>query len=215
MTRVYDEQPDKLPQPQQKSDNPWIEALKTIGLSAVLALGIRSFVAEARYIPSGSMLPTLQINDRLIIDKVSYHFKDPQRGDIVVFSPTEALERQNFKDAFIKRIIGLPGDKVEVRNGRVFVNDKVKEEKYIEEEPRYNWGPVTVPADSYLVLGDNRNNSYDSHYWGFVPREKIIGRAAVRFWPPQRVGGVDSQPVSPVTNNQFQSYVFFEVPASS
>jgi signal peptidase I len=195
MTRVQDQQPDKIPD--QKSDNPWIEALKTIGLSAVLAFGIRSFVAEARYIPSGSMLPTLQINDRLIIDKLSYRFKNPVRGDIVVFSPTETLEKQNFHDAFIKRVIGTPGDKVEVKGGRVYVNDQPLKEKYIEEKPNYNWGPVTVPPDSYLVLGDNRNNSYDSHYWGFVPREKIIGRAIVRFWPMNRVGELDQTPVYP------------------
>lgn len=192
MTRVQNQEPDNIPQ--QKTENPWIEALKTIGLSAVLAFGIRSFVAEARYIPSGSMLPTLQINDRLIIDKVSYRFKNPETGDIVVFNPTEALEKQNFHDAFIKRVMGLPGQKVEVKGGRVYVNNQPLREKYIEEEPRYNWGPVTVPANSYLVLGDNRNNSYDSHYWGFVPRDRIIGRAVVRFWPLNRVGELDEYP---------------------
>jgi signal peptidase I len=175
-----------------KDENPWLEGLKTIGLSAVLAIGIRQFVAEARYIPSGSMLPTLQINDRLIVDKLSYRFNNPQRGDIVVFSPTATLEKQNFHDAFIKRVIGLPGDKIEVKGGRVYVNDQPLREDYIgkEEQPQYQWGPTVVPPNSYLVLGDNRNNSYDSHYWGFVPREKIIGRAVVRFWPPDRVGEI-------------------------
>lgn len=180
--------------PQQKDENPWLEGLKTIGLSAVLAIGIRQFVAEARYIPSGSMLPTLQINDRLIVDKLSYRFNIPQRGDIVVFSPTSTLEKQNFHDAFIKRVIGLPGDKVEVKGGRVYVNDQALRENYIEEDPQYQWGPQTVPTGSYLVLGDNRNNSYDSHYWGFVPREKIIGRAVVRFWPPNRLGEITPEP---------------------
>jgi signal peptidase I len=113
MTRLQDQEPEKQPLPQV--ENPWVEAAKTIVLSAVLAFGIRSFVAEARYIPSGSMLPTLQINDRLIIDKISYNFRNPDRGDIVVFSPTDELKKQNFKDAFIKRVIGLPGDKVEVK----------------------------------------------------------------------------------------------------
>jgi len=195
MTLVQDQQPEDLPQ--QKAENPWIEALKTVGLSAVLAFGIRSFVAEARYIPSGSMLPTLQINDRLIVDKLSYKFNTPKRGDIVVFNPTATLEKQNFHDAFIKRVIGLPGDKVEVKAGRVYVNDQPLREKYIEEEPQYNWGPKTVPPKSYLVLGDNRNNSYDSHYWGFVPGEKIIGKATVRFWPMNRVGEINPQPLYP------------------
>ncbi|TAF54234.1 MAG: signal peptidase I [Oscillatoriales cyanobacterium] len=179
--------------PQQHDENPWVETLKTFALSAVLALGIRTFVAEARYIPSGSMLPTLQINDRLIIDKVSYHFTDVQRGDIVVFNPTEVL-RQKFKDAFIKRVIGLPGDTVEVRRGTVFVNGEALSENYIAAEPDYVYGPEVVPEGQYLVLGDNRNNSYDSHYWGFVPRDLIVGKAVVRFWPPQRLGQLVPEP---------------------
>jgi signal peptidase I len=193
MTRVHSQVSDEKP-PQKTTENPWLEGLKTIGLSAVLAFGIRTFVAEARYIPSGSMLPTLQINDRLIVDKLGYHFKNPERGDVVVFSPTDTLEKQNFHDAFIKRVIGLPGDKVEVKGGRVFINDQALRESYVAEDPQYQYGPVTVPQDAYLVLGDNRNNSYDSHYWGFVPRDRIIGRAVVRFWPMNRLGEITPEP---------------------
>ncbi|HEY9838068.1 MAG TPA: signal peptidase I [Vampirovibrionales bacterium] len=187
-------------QPSSKSvplnlENSWVEALKTIALSAVLAIGIRHFVAEARYIPSGSMLPTLEINDRLIVDKLSYRFTNPERGDIVVFYPTKTLQEQNFKDAFIKRVIGLPGETVEVRGERVYINNIPIKERYIEEGPNYQYGPEVVPDDQYLVLGDNRNNSYDSHYWGFVPRDKIIGRAVIRFWPPNRMGELNPQPV--------------------
>lgn len=205
MTRLQDQESKK--QPLQDVENPWIEAIKTIALSGILAFGIRSFVAEARYIPSESMLPTLQINDRLIIDKISYDFRDPARGDIVVFSPTEALKQQNYQDPFIKRVIGLPGDRVEVKGGRVYVNDQPLREKYIEEKPNYNFSTEefnsrlkikggTVPPNQYLVLGDNRNDSYDSHYWGYVPRSKIIGRAVIRFWPPNRVGKLGESPVS-------------------
>ena len=104
-------------QPQTNQENPWLEALKTLGTAAVLAFGIRTFVAEARYIPSASMQPTLEINDRLIIEKVGYRFKEPQRGDVVVFNPTDKLIEQNFKDAFIKRVIGLPGETVQVKGG--------------------------------------------------------------------------------------------------
>ncbi len=175
----------------QKPVNPWIEGLQTIGLSVVLAMGIRTFVAEARYIPSGSMEPTLEINDRLVIEKISYHFNPPVRGDIVVFWPPESLfANGKRRDAFIKRVIGLPGDTVEITGGTVFVNGDPLDENYIKAEPDYIWGPETVPSDQYLVLGDNRNSSYDSHAWGFVPRENIIGRAVVRFWPPSRVGGL-------------------------
>lgn len=179
----------------QQAENPWIEGIKTILLSAILAVGIRTFVAEARYIPSGSMLPTLEIDDRLIVDKLGYRFGDPQRGDVVVFAPTAKLEAQNFKDAFIKRVIGLPGEMIQVKGGQVYVNDRPLEENYIADRPKYEYGPVTVPEGQYLVLGDNRNNSYDSHYWGFVPRDRIIGRAVIRFWPPNRLGQLDPEPV--------------------
>lgn len=177
---------------QVATSNPWVEAAQTIGLSIVLALGIRHFVAEARYIPSGSMEPTLQVNDRLVVEKVSYYFNTPERGDIVVFWPPENLFPQGKRrDAFIKRVIGLPGETVQVKTGKVYVNGQPLDENYIAAPPEYEWGPETVPENSYLVLGDNRNSSYDSHSWGFVPQENIIGRAAVRFWPPSRVGGLD------------------------
>lgn len=179
---------------QSSKNNPWIELIQTIVTAAVLSLGIRTFIAEARYIPSSSMRPTLEVNDRLIIEKLSYLFREPIRGDVIVFNPTESLKAENFKDAFIKRIIGLPGEIVEVKTGKVYVNGKKISEEYIFEAPDYNYGPSRIPEDEYLVLGDNRNNSYDSHYWGFVPKKKIIGKAFVRFWPFDRLGSLYKQP---------------------
>jgi signal peptidase I len=189
----------------QDSNNPplpnrnslWLEGIKTVGLSLVFAFGIRTLVAEPRYVASGSMLPTLEINDRLMVDKLSYHWSNPERGDIIVFSPTETLKRQNLKDTFIKRLIGLPGEKVEIKEGRVYINDQLLREKYIAEKLIYQWGPVTVPPNSYLVMGDNRDNSYDGRYWGFVPRDNIIGKAVVRFWSPDRLGTIDQEPIYP------------------
>ncbi|MEO0434486.1 MAG: signal peptidase I [Cyanobacteria bacterium J06656_5] len=180
----------------QKQQNPWIEGFQTIGLSIALALGIRQFVAEARYIPSESMKPTLQINDRLVIEKLSYRFQEPQRGDIVVFwPPSEIVPGGKKRDAFIKRIVGLPGDTIEVTEGTVLVNGEVQDESYIQSPPTYEQDPLTIPADSYFVLGDNRNASYDSHAWEiekpFVPEDQIIGKAVVRFWPLTRLGGLD------------------------
>ena len=180
----------------EKEENPIVELVKTLLSAAILAIGIRACVAEARYIPSESMLPTLEINDRLIIEKISYRFRKPERGDVVVFSPTDAL-KQNYKEAFIKRVIGIPGDIVEIKNGEVFVNNKKLTEKYIKEPPVYQYPPTKVPEGQYLVLGDNRNNSYDSHYWGFVPLKNFIGRATVRFWPPDRLGPLDKKPLYP------------------
>lgn len=181
----------------EQEENPILELVKTLASAAILAVGIRACVAEARYIPSESMLPTLEIDDRLIIEKISYRFREPKRGDVVVFSPTDALKEQNYKEAFIKRVIGIPGDIVEVKDGDVYVNNQLLDEKYIEEAPNYRYGPIEVPAEQYLVLGDNRNNSYDSHHWGFVPIKNVIGRAAVRFWPLDRLGNLDEKPLYP------------------
>ncbi len=200
----------------QQPDNSWFFELgKTIGLSIVLALSIRTFVAEARWIPSGSMEPTLHgtLNqweaDKIIVDKLSYKFSIPQRGDVVVFSPTEELQKEDYQDAFIKRIIGLPGDKIELKGGKVYINNQLLgEEKYLvtaqntsvevctsaPTEPFLS-KPQTIPSDSYLVLGDNRGSSYDSRCWGVVPRENIIGRAVLRFWPLNKVGAIDETPL--------------------
>jgi signal peptidase I len=206
MNEEHDRSPSE-PAVATKVENPWRETLQTIGLSVVLALGIRTFVADSRFIPSGSMLPTLQIDDRLIIDKISYRFSAPRRGDIVVFNPTAQLEKEmqadgepKYKEPFIKRIIGLPGDRIDVKGGKVYINRKLLPENYLGEPPKYNWSSTEltpdgiVPKDNYLVLGDNRNNSYDGHYWGFLPKERIIGKAIVRFWPINRVGGIPPQP---------------------
>ncbi|MBD2021376.1 signal peptidase I [Leptolyngbya sp. FACHB-36] len=147
-------------------------------------------VIKAYYIPSKAMLPTLQVNDRIILDKTAYRTQTPRRGDIVIFQPTKSLQQQNFKEVFIKRVIGLPGERVEVRNGTVYINKKPVKEAYIAERPQYQYGPVVIPRNSYFVLGDNRNNSHDSHYWGFVPRDLIVGKVVWRYYPLDRAGSL-------------------------
>ena len=137
------------------------------------------------------MEPTLQINDRLIIDKLTYRSSEPQRGDIIVFEATDNIKKEGIEGDFIKRIIGLPNEKVEVKNNLVYINDQALEENYIKEKPDYNYGPIIVPEDSYFVLGDHRNNSYDSHYWGFVPRDNIIGKATKIYYPFERTGKIE------------------------
>lgn len=195
----------------QHEESWWVEALKTVGLSLVLAFGIRTFVAEARYIPSGSMEPTLQINDRLIVDKMGYRFHLPERGDIVVFNPTDALIKDGFKDAFIKRIVGLPGDDVAIENGKVYINGRPLQENYLPSGVETTIDTCNgqaflsqtqkVPPQAYLVLGDNRDNSFDGRCWGFVPQKNIIGRASIRFWPIDRAAFIPAgEPGQPVTN---------------
>jgi signal peptidase I len=161
-----------------------------IGLGALFSININAFITEFRYIPSESMLPTLQINDFIVIDKVSYRLQAPKRGDVVVFSATEALRKNGFTNVFVKRIIGLPGEKLKVKTGKVYINDRPLTEKYIADEPQYETASITVPSNSYFVLGDNRNNAFDSHIWGFVPRENMIGKATKIFFPFKRMGRI-------------------------
>jgi signal peptidase I len=133
-------------------------------------------VVQAYSILSTSMLPTLKVNERVIVDKTAYQSSVPQRGDIIVMSPTKRLKQENFKDKLIKRIIGLPGETVKITQGKVYINGRLINEDYITEPPEYEQASTLVTKNSYFVLGDNRNNSYDSHYWGFLPRDLILGK---------------------------------------
>jgi signal peptidase I len=168
------------------------ENVQVIAIALFLALFIRAFVAEPRYIPSDSMLPTLEVGDRLVVEKISYHFHPPARGEIVVFDPPQQLQIQGYaKDqAFIKRVIGTPGETVQIQNGKVYLNSIPLKEGYIAEPPKYQMEAVRVPEDQLFVMGDNRNNSNDSHVWGFLPKQNIIGHAGYRFWPLSRIGGI-------------------------
>lgn len=168
------------------------ENLQILAIALVLAFCIRTFIAEPRYIPSDSMLPTLEQGDRLVVEKVSYYFHPPQRGDIVVFEPPLQLQMQGYeKDkAFIKRVIGTSEQIVEVRDGIVYIDDRPLEENYLFEPPHYNLSPIRIPKNHLFVMGDNRNNSNDSHLWGFLPENHIIGRAIFRFFPLDRIGKV-------------------------
>lgn len=168
------------------------ENLLLIAIALCLALLIRTFVAEPRYIPSDSMLPTLNTGDRLVVEKVSYLLHPPVTGDIVVFDPPPQLQLLGYaKDqAFIKRVIGKPGQTVNVTNGKVYLNDRPLQENYIAEPPNYQLAAQRVPEQQFFVMGDNRNDSNDSHVWGFLPKQNIIGHATFRFWPLNRIGFV-------------------------
>lgn len=166
------------------------ENLQIVAIALLIALFLRAFVAEPRYIPSDSMVPTLTVGDRLVVEKLSYHFHPPRSGDIIVFEPPKQLQQQGYTrdQAFIKRVIAQPGQTITVKNGKVYVDDRLLEEDYIAEPPEYFLGSLTVPQDQFFVMGDNRNDSNDSHIWGFLPKDNIIGHAGFRFWPLNRIG---------------------------
>jgi signal peptidase I len=153
-----------------------LETLQTIILAVVLYFLIDSVVARVR-VENISMEPTLFPGEFLLVNKMSYRFSDVSRGDIIVFHYPK-----NPREDYIKRIIGLPGDVVTIENQQVLVDDKVVEENYISAPPEYS-GRWDVPLDALFVLGDNRNQSSDSHSWGFVPYGNIVGKAEVIYWP--------------------------------
>lgn len=169
---------------------PWMrETVETIVIAFILAFLIRTFVVQAFYIPSGSMKPNLQIGDRILAYKFLYGLKNVKRGDIIVFKfPL------NPRKDFIKRVIGLPGDIIKVENKEIYVNGKQLSEPYIVHRDKWNSGfprdeypPTSVPAGSLFMLGDNRDSSDDSRYWGFMPAKNVVGEAFLVYWPLWRI----------------------------
>jgi signal peptidase I len=173
-----------------------LEYAKSAAIAIALALVIRAFVVQAFKIPSGSMEPTLMVGDHILVNKFIYGvklpfvnktiipFKEPKREDIVVF----IFPQDKSKD-FIKRVIALPGEKVEIRDNKIYIDDKLYPDPYGHYENskgtyvfRGKFGPVKVPERHVFVLGDNRDHSYDSRYWGFVPIEYLRGKAMIVYW---------------------------------
>jgi len=140
---------------------------------------------EAFWIPSGSMIPTLEIGDRVLVNKFIYRFTEPSRGDIIVFESVD-----NPDEDLIKRVVGLPGDTIAVRRGNLFLNGERQTEPYTNKKlpDRSFYAKTTVPKNHVFVMGDNRGNSADSRVFGPLPKKNIEGEAFLRFWPLQRVG---------------------------
>lgn len=186
-------------------------------IALAVAVLIKTFLIQPFYVPSESMLPTIETNDRVMVSKLNYRFADPQRGEIVVFiSPfndqvdqesipqavlrhiLEAIGIQTASaDDLIKRIVAVEGDTVEIRDGVLYVNGELVDEPYLFQQGGMPpFGPEVVPADSVFVMGDNRAVSYDSRRFGAIPLDHVLGEAVVRIWPLSRFGAVDSVPSS-------------------
>lgn len=188
----------------------WVDTIVFVVIAVII---IRFFFGEIRWIPSGSMHPTLLEGDRIVVERMTRFYKAPERGDVMVFYPPFVELKHNpwalfsrltgffCKDvAFIKRVIGLPNEKFEIKQATdgsyaVYINDEKLEEPYIVSkydftpcsDPRVNCGPFIIPEDEYLMLGDNRGASYDGRFWGTLPRKNFIGKAVVLFWPVNRI----------------------------
>ncbi len=167
--------------------------LRSLILWLLLALLLRWIVVEPRWIPSGSMLPTLQLQDRILVEKLRPRLGRPlPAGTIVVFHPPPVLQAAGYDPnaALIKRVVAVAGDRVAVRDGQLRRNDRPVEESWRQEAMDYDLDPLTVPPGHVLVLGDNRNASLDSHLWGPLPLDDVIGTAFWRYWPLERFGPI-------------------------
>ena len=166
------------------------ELIITVVLALVIFLGARLTI-QTFVVLMTSMEPNFHEGQRLVVNKAVYFFGEPQRGDVIVFdAPNGAMED------FIKRVIGLPGDKVKIMNGKVYISDIALDEPYVMEAPTYTMAEKEIPEDMYFVLGDNRNHSNDSHNNWLVPRNSIIGKAWLSTWPPDHWGTVLNYPLN-------------------
>ena len=189
----------------------------TVVLALLLALLIKSFIVQVFWIPSPSMAPTLERGDRILVNKLAYRFGDVHRGDVIVFSDPHGTDSDRSflsravrwlveglgvakpeNEDFVKRVLGLPGERIQIRNRTLFVDDHAVQEPYLTSQAEtgmIDFGPITVPAGELFVMGDNRGDSKDSRYGlGYVPTGKIVGKVFTRIWPPSRVGRVRGFP---------------------
>ena len=174
-------QPETQPETQPEHKEDWkrfgLDILETIILAVVLYFGINALSARVR-VDGFSMIPTLQNGEYILVNRLAYKTGQPNRGDIIVFR-LPGDEQQDL----IKRVIGMPGDTIHISDGIVTINGATLEEPYIAQDPLY-FGDWTVPEGSLFVLGDNRNDSRDSHQWGLLPLENVIGKSVLIYWPP-------------------------------
>jgi signal peptidase I len=170
-------------QPKAGTSSALREMVETILLTLLIYVLVRTFLFENYRVVGHSMVPSLQDEQFLVVNKLGYRLHEPQRGDIIVFYDPRDADRK-----LIKRIVGLPGEMVEIRNGQVFINETLINEPYIQSLGRYSEPPTLIPEGQFYVLGDNRSNSSDSHNWGTLPEDRIVGKALLSYWPPELWG---------------------------
>lgn len=160
-----------------------VDIVETLIVAFALFIVLRTFVVQTSRVYSGSMIPTMQIGDRLFVNKMVYHFRNPHRGEIILFKSPKHDGKE-----YVKRLIALPGEEVKIERGVIYINGKEVNFPGVNVQVDYSfYGPQVIPANSYFAMGDNRPNSYDSRMWGFVPKKDLIGRAVFTFWPLDRM----------------------------
>jgi signal peptidase I len=193
-----------------------VELAVIVATAVLIAIGVQAFIVKPYKIPSGSMLPTLHINQRILVDRIGTHFGDPKLGDILVFhppagyqdgcanprqgeptgspdsKPCDAVGAKESGETFVKRVVGLPGDRISIVSGHVIRNGAPEKDSYIAACAGAGScdfrGTITVPKGDYFMMGDNRGESDDSRFWGPIPRRWVIGQAFFTYWPPGRIG---------------------------
>jgi len=179
------------PQKKRSRSRTVLEWLIVVVVAVLVSLLVRTYVFQTFFIPSGSMEPTLQIGDRIMVSKLSVEFGTIHRGDILVFKAPPGVQSDcgdNVTD-LVKRVIGLPGDHLTSKGSTIYVNGQPLKQPWTHNEPIFRHiGKVTVPAKHYFMMGDNEPNSCDSRWWGSIPRSSVIGKAFLRFWPLSRFG---------------------------
>ncbi len=189
------------------------EILTILAIAIVVFLGLQ-FIVQTYVVIEYSMEPTFNQGQRVLVSKIVYKFHEPERGDVIVFHPPLPYDPEG--TPFIKRIIALPGESVEIKNGAVYINGSKLQELYLQRSPNYTYSLHKVPEGSYFVLGDNRNNSNDSHTGWTLPRQNIIGKAWLSIWPPSKWGvasnySLQEQPAGSVSHSLSLSGVGLEI----
>ncbi len=179
-------------QEEQKKTNYFREYLLPVIIALAIVVVLRMFVVGMYYVPTGSMIPTLEIDDKVVATKFSYSLHEPERGDVVVFKYPVYEEQGLETVVYVKRLIGLPGETLEIKNNTVYINGTPLEEDYVNSNTNMpDYGPITIPEGEYFMMGDNRNDSSDSRIWGTVKAEYLIAKAQFIYWPLDHMGRLD------------------------